>query len=697
MRTFFCFILLSAATLYGQCSDTGKTSSELLVDLRNPVYQDGILYTHEGGVVKGQDLRIQARHIEYEKQGDVHKLEAQGDLMIQFKGRVYVGEKLEFDFKSHTGVVYEGKTFAKMWYLGSSRIELRSDGSYHAKEVTITTCENVNSSWDLHAGKVDMMKNDLMSAKKVRFRFFRIPFLWLPSFKMSLKKFKEPVFRYSLRWDKGPRAMIRYQIYSWQDFAVYGRVQYRWGKGWGGALETEYFPDDSSTTFVTRSYLAKDRLDNANNILERFRLQGAYKTELNAGRTKAFLSWDKYSDPRMPDDFKSDDFEVNPSKITQLLIRHEADDWLASFKVRPRFNPFESIKQDLPSLYGTIRPINLGNSGVIFAHWMKLSYMDFAYSDQLAVIPPGLNPLYDFRSARLDLRPKIYRAFSLGPLTLTPQFGAIGIFYSNSPSQEVKNLGLLQYNLRLHARGSQTFTHYQHTIEPYIEYKGLSHPTVTPDRHYIFTIQDGLYTLNQMNVGVRQTLWSQKRSSSEPSFTANLYFNAFIDDKVIKPFIYKFYCDLSWRLASWHLSWHNIWNFENQVWDVSNARLKWTVNENVALSLEGRYRSRYDWRKADHENFILDATRSEDELLSSSLSDRRVTLLTKCFFRLNPFWECQISSHHGFYRLNQNPYNEVNVDLFTWISSHWKLRVTYRYTDRRPHNHFDLGLNLIRK
>lgn len=686
-KLFYCIFLFTHSLL---------AAEEIIVDLRNPVYQNGALSTNEGGVVTGEDLRIQAQKILYVRQGEsVHQIEAEGDLMIQYKGRVYVGKRLEFDFKKKSGTVFEAKTFAKMWYLGSKEIHLKPDGSYEAKHVTITTCENTDSSWDLHSSKVDVLKNDLMSAKKVQFRFFRIPFLWLPSFKISLKKFKEPVFHYSLRWDKGPRAMARYQIYSWQDFALYGRLQYRWGKGWGGALETEYFPEGSPTTFVTRSYVATDRLDNAYNIAKRYRVQGNYRTASEDGRTKASLSWDKYSDVRMPDDFKTEDFEVNPSKITQLCIKHQTPDWMSYFKVRPRLNPFESIQQDLPSLYTVAKPIPLGTSHVISANWMRLSYLNFVYSNQLA-IPPGRDPLQDFRSARLELRPKLYRAFPIGPLTFTPQIGAIGIFYSNSPSHEVKNLGVLQYGAKLNARGQRSFTNYQHIIEPYIEYIGLSTPTVPPDQHYIFSIQDGFQQLNQIKTGIRQVFWSHWRQTSEPSLTADLYANAFFNDPVIQPFVYKLYCNLSWKLPSLHLSFLNTWNFQNQVWDESNMRLKWTVSEHVAFTLETRYRSKYNWRKADHENFILDVTRPYDELLSSPLSDRRITILTKCFLRLTPFWECQFASHHGFYRLNQTAYNEFNIDVFTWLSSHWKLRLSYRLTEKHPRNHFDLGLNLVK-
>ena len=54
----------------------------------------------------------------------VQKIEAEGDLMIQYKGRVFVGSELEFDFNKKTGIFYDGKTFSSMWYVGGDQIQL---------------------------------------------------------------------------------------------------------------------------------------------------------------------------------------------------------------------------------------------------------------------------------------------------------------------------------------------------------------------------------------------------------------------------------------------------------------------------------------------------------------------------------------------------------------------------------------------
>ncbi len=678
------YLLLLIATL--------SLSSDLKIDLRNPIYHDGVLYTNEGGVIQNEDLRIQAQTIQYfnkkENGKEIHKIEAEGDLLIQYKNRAYVGSELEFDFLTKTGVVYNGKTQASMWYIGGDEIILNPDGSYKVKNVSVTTCENKNSSWDLHAKSVNVMKKDLFEAKKMRFRLFKIPLFWLPSFKINLKKFKEPIFRYTLNWDKGqgPRAAIRYQLYSWQDFALYGRIEYRWKTGWGGALETEYFPEHHNTTFVTRSFIGTDRLQTAPNKMFRYRIQGALESTTDNQKTKTVLTWDKYNDVRMPNVFKSDDFEVRTAGKTLFYLRHQESEWLGSIKVRPRLNPFESIKQDLPTLYANSHPISIGNTELYNFLSLKAGYVDFAYSDQL------VTSLKDYRSGRIEIREKIHRPIYLGPLSLTPFAGVQAILYTNSPSKNPKNLGFFNYGIDLFMQGRRSFERYLHVIEPFASFHALTNPSVHPDDHYIFSIADGWNQIHQIQVGLRNLLFSKKRIYKEPSFSADLYFNAFFKDPTIPQFIPKLYLNLSWKLPSLHCSMQNAWNFRHHNWDFSNTRILWTLNENVAVAFEARFRSQYDWRKADHENFILDVTRPESDLLLSPLSDRRICVISSLFVRLTPLWDVKISTLSEFYRINEKPYNEAKVDLSTWLSSSFKARLSYSHVrhDDRVSFHLDL-------
>jgi len=382
----------------------------------------------------------------------------------------------------------------------------------------------------------------------------------------------------------------------------------------------------------------------------------------------------------MPNDFKSQDFEINPGKTTVFYLRHRDDQFISSFKLRPRANPFESMKQDLPTFFVNVHPLELGSTGLFSMSTLKASFVDFAYSTQLAASLPS------YHSPRVELREKLYRPIYAGPATITPYFGGIGIFYGNSPSSKPKWLGMLSYGARAEVRTWRRFEEHKHEIQPYVEWTALSHPTVRPDHHYIFSIQDGYSQINQFRMGVRNLFFPLLQKGVEPFFSADVYGNAFFSSLKIPQWMPYGYLDLFWRFPSIHVSLENAWNFRESTLQYSNGRIQWTVNENVAISLEGRYRSRFDWRKADHENFILDVTRSQSELLQSPVSDQRATFLTDLFFRITPFWECRIQSHHGFLRLNERPYNEVKVDLFTWITSCLKCRLSFCHSADRGIN-----------
>src|SRR6185295_14936706 len=130
MRTLLLFLSVSLTA----------AATEVVIDLRNPTYRNGVIYTDEGGVVKGKDLRIQAREIEYTRKKDdgqeIHHIVASGDLMIQYKDRVFVGKRFEYDFMTNTGVVFEGKTFFSLWYISGERIELNADGTYEVENAS---------------------------------------------------------------------------------------------------------------------------------------------------------------------------------------------------------------------------------------------------------------------------------------------------------------------------------------------------------------------------------------------------------------------------------------------------------------------------------------------------------------------------------------------------------------------------------
>lgn len=683
------------AKVEGLKKDETISLAELTVDLRNPSFENSMLSTTEGGVIKNNDLRIQAQNIQYTKKKEngkeVHWIKASKNLMVIYKNRVFVGERLEYDFVEKQGIIYQGKTFISPWYLGGDKIALKPDGQYTIEKVVLTTCESTNYAWDISAEKISVEKKDLLAAEKVRFRIFQVPAIWLPSFKINLKSLlSKPIFRYKIDLDKpfSPRLSIRYQVYSWQDFALFLRGDYRLNKGAGGALETEYFPAHKRTSFVTKNYVARDLVPNDLKNRFRYRFQGVYKGLSENKKTSVHLTWDKYSDIEMPSDFKTEDFEINTAKKTELNIRNKKRNLISILHALHRANSFETLKQDLPTVFLGVHPYKWQNLGLNFSSWFKVSYLDYAFSDKLE------NDLTGFRSLRGQLFQEILKKIDLKALKITPYVGLTALFYSDSPSNKAKPQGAFFYGCQAQTSIYKDFQKHQHLIIPYIKYEGLSKPLTKSDDVYIFSIADGFHRIDMLKAGLKNSLISLSPGRFAPTFEIDLYSQAFLHKDVPLISFPKGYLDFRVLLSSLSLISQNAWNIEHNQIDYSKLRLGWTVNANLAMSLEYRYRSRYAWRKADENNFILDVTRKEKELLESPLSDKRNAILSHLYCNITPYLSCEWQSHHGFGRKGEPPYNEFKIDFFLLLATSWKIKVGWQHT--KTDNRFTFDYYLLK-
>jgi hypothetical protein len=195
-------------------------------------------------------------------------------------------------------------------------------------------------------------------------------------------------------------------------------------------------------------------------------------------------------------------------------------------------------------------------------------------------------------------------------------------------------------------------------------------------------------------MGWKNTFLATKKSSFLPTITTDLYTYAWFGKHAFAQTLPKTYFEAGWNRPSYAIRGGIAWNNEEQLWDYTNVATDLTINEDIAFGIEFRHRSKYDWRKADHENFYVDVARPIHELLKSPMSDGRDTLLTRFFFRLAPKWTCQIQSRHGWGRKNEPRYNAGKIDLYTMLTCSWRLRLTY---ERMPNdNRFSTAISLVK-
>lgn len=657
-KSLLSLALISVSLCYGE-------EQELTINLKDPVFRGGVITTERGGVISSENMRIQAQKIEYtnrvENGQPVKKVVAEGDILMEHDGHAFVGKRLEYDFITKTGTLWDGRTSNDYWFLGGDEIEMQADGSYMITNAFVTTVEGGDNWWELRSGKIGVNKDSILSAKNIRFRFFKIPVFWLPSFKANLKWLKDSPVRYKFIWDQilKQKISMRYEIYSTETFSLFGRLDYRFKYGPGGAIETDYKSLNERTLFQTKTYGAFDKLVPDEKGTKRFRLQGLVTHRSGNEKTRLHLSYDRLSDDKMPQDFKSDDFELDTQKRTILWLTHQEKNSFSRFNLQPRINRFQSINQELPYIMTTVRPFTIGKSGIISENWFSAGYLNYVFGKVLN------QKLHSTNAGRFATTNNIYRPFPWGPFTLTPNAGLLGIFYSNNQQHHSTGQWMMAYGFEGLTTVCRQYASFKHTVQPYLFFQGYSHPTSVTGEHFIFNIEDGLTRLNSLRGGIRQ--------SFSANYFLDLFTYAFYGKTAFHRTVPKAYMTFEVHQPSYAIRTGFAYNMQQQLCDFANIRTDWTVSEDFAFGVEFRHRSKYDWRKADHENFMMDVQRPISELVHTPISDGRDTLLTRFQIRFSPLWTCHFESHHGWGRRDEPRYNEFELRFRTMLTGKWQL------------------------
>lgn len=680
-RRFFSKCLAAALVSTALHAKDIPFPKQFSVHIENPVYANGVLSTDEGGTVEAKGLRIQAKHIEYTDVKETQKIIAEGDLCLDLQGRIFVGKRLEYDFHTNTGVMYGGKTAFNLWYMGGDEIRFHSDNSFSIINAYITTSETDSHEWDILVKDVHIDKDLTLEAKNVFFRANDFPLLWLPYYTSDLHEPKDSPVRYFVSWDKGqgPQLSMRYRVFSWEDFSFFVRAGYRFFKGPQAAIESEYRSPNKRSEFLTKNFYAYDTFwndDDPNKRRHRFRIQGRYDSTALNEKTIAHITWDKLSDRNMALDFKSDDFELNTLQRTQVLIRHFEKNWLTGLNFRPKLNSYQGFKQELPTVEVDVRPQVLGQTGVIFDNRFSAAYLDYSFSDDIDNVIPN------FESGRFSTQNRLTRPFHLGGLVLAPQVGFDGIYYTSDKDHSSAFQAILVYNACAKAPLSRKYSQYTHIVEPFATFKGLTGPTVGTNEVFIFSLKDGFHSLNQLDIGVKNALYKKDSPIHLPDFRIDVHAVGFFSDDTYSKTFPKAYSHFEWNLENLTLFSDIAWNFQESVLEHANAGVSWTVNKYYAMDFEYRYRSKFDWRKDDHQNYILDVSRPISELENTPISDRRSTFLARLQLELAPMWTLQAEGHFGWGRSNEPGYSEAKVDLITRLNSAWLAKLTYMHTVR---------------
>ena len=666
-------------------------SEGVTIDLKDPSYADGLFRTTEGGVVSTEGVRIQAKTIVYERQTgerEVSRVTAEGQLLLLYGDKQFIGRRLEYDFIEKSGVLYNGRAAAGIWIVGGERIELRPDGSYQVLCGFLTTCEESPRDWEIRCRRMDIYSGEKVYAKHVEFRAGSMPFFYVPSYTANLARTVDiPIeTKVSVGGTPGTRASFRYRAWDWNDFQCYLRLDLLLRRGLGGGVDTDWKSPSGLGTLSTRNYMAHDLSIEDPTLRMRYRFNGLYKHQFPHHNVRLHGIYDKVSDNEVPTDYSNHSFDLPTARLTYFSAVKEEENWIGRVTSRVRINSFQTVNQELPSADVLIRPLSL--AGVISETRVQGAYLDYVMGNQIST-------RVDYHSGRLCAQQALYAPLAWRGMVLTPRAGVTAIGYSNSPASASPTDLLLMAGGELQTSFHKVYGQKKHIVKPYADYAFVSNPSSRFLDHYIFSIQDGFANISMLRFGLQNQLFTQSEEGRlRPLVDLDLYANAFFQMGGIGRAIPKYYAHVTaYPLPTVSFYLHTAWNDEYRVIDHSKVGFGWTLSETLAFNVDYLSRSRFDWRKADTQNFVVDLLRSQEELLASPLSDRRDTLLFRGFCRLTPTWACELRTRNGWRREDQPNYFEFKINLLGRLSCQWKVKLSFEHHVDGD-NRFSLGVHL---
>ncbi len=663
-------------------------SDSLHIDLKNPSWKDSVFSTYEGGVVEGDSLRIQAETISLSKaQGpnEDSKIQASGSLMLELNGSIYVGKRLEYNLTKHTGLLIEGATSQDIWLYQAEKIRFFADGKVLLEQVKASTNHEKSPSWYLIASDVTILPTHQLQMRNLRFHLGPIPFLWLPYLSGAIDTFRNPPVTLSLRIGskKDNRLGIRYRMYEGSEWTSYLRLAYHVSRGVGAGVDFSYNSLSGKSSLFSQNFYAKDSTISDPKKRARYQFTGNFKHLLRQGRSHVEVVYDKTSDSSIVEDFYTNDFTIRNVRNTYATLKNQTDRSIQHLRVKAQVNNFQTVKQEFPSLFATVKPLTLNRLGLVFQGQTRLEYLDLTYANGT----PGVR---EFSAPRYHLSALCYRPFHLAAINISPFLGSSGAFYGNSPNDTSTRFAVVEYGLKSNLRLEKRYPSVQHTVIPYINFNGVSNPTRPLEDHYIFDYEDAYNRIQLISLGVRQQ-WSSTKSSQPFLVDWDLFLRYFAGKTNATHRLPRLYTQLSiqptpslscYCKGSFYRPKHNV--------DLLRVGLAWTRNENFAFRIEGESRSRYGWLKANDQSFFLEATRPEEDLLASSLSRPQKTLHTHLSFRPLRSLLVTFETRNGWQRERLAPYNEWKTTFNTLVGAQWALELILEKTtvDKR------VGLNL---
>jgi len=144
-------------------------------DYQSDIYhaQGNVVITYTAGSLTADDVFL-------EKKRD--QVRAEGHVVLNSGQDKLEGDRIDFDIKHKTGIVYHGRAFMAQnhFYLSGDRIEKTGESTYRVDGAKVTTCDGSYPDWQLTGDELDVTIEGYGTLKHTKLLAKGMPVLYVP-------------------------------------------------------------------------------------------------------------------------------------------------------------------------------------------------------------------------------------------------------------------------------------------------------------------------------------------------------------------------------------------------------------------------------------------------------------------------------------------------------------------------------------
>lgn len=622
-----------------------------------------------------------------EQTGDA---QADGHVRIEQGDEIWVGEHINYNFKTHQMESEEFRTgkppvFAQGEFLQGDT----TNKIYTAQNAFVTTDDISDPSVRVHASKIRIVPGKYIEMWNAVLTVNGVPMFYFPYYRRDLGlRANNFSFMPGFRSAYGPFLLNTYSWFLGDDADGKFHLDYREKRGvgvgpdlnlhlgqWGEAEFKYYYLHDQNPTASTN---ATPWINGIPQNRQRFYFsyQATPATNLSV---KALVNYQ--SDPLVLHDFFEGDYTENPQPNSFVEINRVWPNWSVDAETTPRINDFFDQVERMPDVKLTGFRQQVFNTPVYYE-----SESSAGYYRQMFGNTNGPTPL-NYSAARADtfhqlLLPKTF----FGWLNVTPRAGGRLTYYgeeagpggtNNEAYRGVFNTGVeTSFKAsRLWANATNSFFEIdglRHIVEPSVNYVFVPRPSVPPSQLPQFDTQlpslmllpvqfpdyndiDSIAAQNVIRFGLRNTLQTKRDGQIANLLDWNVLLDWQLNPNLGQQTFNDLYSDLAFSPRTWlTLDSQTRYDINNGHFNMSFNQLTIQPNETWSWGLGYSYAR------------------------SGFLGSTGVNYITSTmFFRLNENWgfrtEHDLNAQDG--RLQQQFYT-IYRDMRSWTAA-----LTFRVID----------------